>query len=327
MNLPLLRVEGLTKVFGTRSGFFGTSGGVRAVDGVSLEIAAGQTLGLVGESGSGKTTLARCILRLVEPTAGRVLFQGEDVLQADPARLRRLRRDIQVVFQDPYQSLNPRLTVAQIIGEGWQIHPDILPRSRRGERIAELLASVGLSPDYHDRYPQEFSGGQRQRIGIARALAMNPRLIICDEPVSALDVSVQAQVVNLLRSIQRKTGVALLFVAHDLAIVRHIADDVAVMYLGRIVERGPANTVLGNPSHPYSRALLSSVPVDHPAERNRNQQILLTGDPPSPAAPPSGCGFRTRCWKARADCAVEVPALIPRPGADHPCACLHVPDA
>jgi oligopeptide transport system ATP-binding protein len=318
---PLLRVEGLTKVFG-RSGLLQASGGVRAVDGVDLAIAPGRTLGLVGESGSGKTTLARCILRLVKPTGGRVLFKGEDVLTAGRARLRALRREIQVVFQDPYQSLNPRLTVAEIVGEGWRVHPEVVSPSRRDARVAELLDAVGLSPSYRDRYPSEFSGGQRQRIGIARALALEPSLIICDEPVSALDVSVQAQVVNLLRDVQARTGVALLFVAHDLAVVRHVAHEVAVMYLGRVVERGPADEVLGRPTHPYTQALLSSIPADHPSLRGGGARIRLAGDPPSPASPPSGCRFRTRCWKAAEVCELEVPALATRPGSSHPSACL-----
>ncbi len=326
MTLPLLAVEHLVMIFRRRAGLFGRGAGIRAVDDVSLAIAPGRTLGLVGESGSGKTTLARGILRLLEPAGGRVLFRGEDVLAAPPARLAALRRDMQVVFQDPYQSLNPRLTVAEIIGEGWRIHPDALhPRLRAG-RIAELLAAVGLDPGSRDRYPGEFSGGQRQRIGIARALALNPSLLICDEPVSALDVSVQAQVVNLLRDIQRRIGLAMLFVAHDLAVVRHVADEVAVMYLGRIVEHGPAAAVLGAPRHPYSRALLASVPIAHPSGRGAARPPALAGEPPSPAAPPSGCGFRSRCPKARPDCATRRPDLERPPGAATFAACFHAAD-
>ena len=307
MAEPLLKVENLTKHFPIRRGLFSqVVGQVRAVDGVSFEIAPGEVLGLVGESGCGKTTTGRCILRLVEPTSGRVLFDGKDVTAMPRRELRAIRREMQIVFQDPYSSLNPRLTVGSMLGEALSIH-GIARGAKARERIAELLVQVGLSADHARRYPHEFSGGQRQRIGVARALAVGPRLIVADEPVSALDVSIQAQIINLLRDLQRQMGLTYLFVAHDLAVVEHLSDRVAVMYLGRIVEMASSETLYRDPRHPYSAALLSAIPVPDPSRRRR--RIVLRGDVPSPAKPPAGCPFHPRCFMARAECATDVPTL------------------
>ena len=321
---PLLEVDGLVKHFPIRSGVLGrVKGAVRAVDGVSFTLDAGETLGVVGESGCGKSTLGRLVLRLIEPSAGTVCFAGTDLGSLDARALRAERRAMQIVFQDPYASLNPRMTVRQILAEALDLHG--LHADRRGERVAELLRTVGLAPEHGARYPHEFSGGQRQRIGIARALAVEPRLVVCDEAVSALDVSVQAQVINLLRDLQRRLGLAYLFIAHDLAVVKHIATRVAVMYLGRIVELADKEALFAAPRHPYTQALLAAVPVPEPgAERGR---VLLTGDVPSPVTPPSGCHFHTRCIHARPLCAevsppLESDAATPgRVGAGHAVAC------
>jgi oligopeptide transport system ATP-binding protein len=319
---PLLEVEDLVKHFPITQGivFRRRIGAVRAVDGLSFHLRRGETLGLVGESGCGKSTMAKLLLRLERATSGRALFEGEDILTMPARRLRRLRRDVQIVLQDPYSSLNPRMTVGDIVGEPFDIHPDAAPRGQRRAAVQELLEVVGLDPDHLNRYPHQFSGGQRQRIGIARALALRPKLLVCDEPVSALDVSVQAQVVNLLERLQRDLGLAYLFIAHDLSVVRHICDRVAVMYLGKIVEVGSQEEIYERPAHPYTQALLSAVPIPDPARRDRRRRIVLEGDVPSPIDPPSGCRFRTRCWKAQEVCAVEVPDLVDR-GQGHPVAC------
>jgi len=313
---PLLEVDGLVKHFPVRRGLLGrVSGAVRAVDGVSFTLAAGQTLGVVGESGCGKSTLGRLVLRLIEPSAGRVRFDGTDLCLLDATALRQRRRAMQIIFQDPFSSLDPRMTVGQILAEPLLLHG--LRRGRQGERVAELLHTVGLGAEHTQRYPHEFSGGQRQRIGIARALAVEPKLIVCDEPVSALDVSVQAQVVNLLQDLQQRFGLAYIFIAHDLAVVRHIATQVAVMYLGRIVERADKRTLFSAPRHPYTQALLSAIPLPEPG--GNRQRILLAGDVPSPMAPPSGCHFHTRCVHAEPRCAQSAPALIDND--DHAVAC------
>jgi oligopeptide transport system ATP-binding protein len=319
---PLLRVEGLVKHFPLTQGivFRKTIGHVHAVDGVNFELRRGETLGLVGESGCGKSTVSKLIMGLEKPTAGRVLYKGRDVAAMGFRQLKAYRREVQIIFQDPYSSLNPRMTVGDIVSEGWEVHADIVPKRERAGRAQELLSRVGLNPDFVNRYPHQFSGGQRQRIGIARALAMQPELIVCDEPVSALDVSVQAQVMNLLEDLQSEMGMAYLFIAHDLSVVRHISDRVAVMYLGSVVETGTDAQVYDSPAHPYTQALLSAVPVHTPALRGQKERIVLQGDVPSPADPPSGCRFRTRCWKAQDICAAEPPALVDR-GQGHPSAC------
>jgi peptide/nickel transport system ATP-binding protein len=311
VTAPLVEVTDLVKHYPGERTWLGLGrprAAVRAVDGVSFSIAAGKTLGLVGESGSGKTTVARTLLRLTEPSSGSFRLDGADVFTLAAGPLRRLRRRIQIVFQDPYGSLNPRMTVRQTLREPLAIH-QLTPKTERDARVGALLDEVGLDRELADRYPHELSGGQRQRVGIARALSVEPAFLVCDEPVSALDVSVQAQVLNLLADLQQKRQLTYLFIAHDLAVVKHIADDVAVMYLGRIVERAPASRVYAQPRHPYTRSLLSAVPVPDPAAPP--QRIVLQGDVPSPAHPPSGCAFHPRCPHPKKDarCATERPAL------------------
>ena len=313
----LVRVRGLFKHFPVA----GSDDVVRAVDGVTFDIYRGETLGLVGESGCGKSTVGRCLLRLIEPTEGQVEFGGRDVLATSGADLRRLRREMQIIFQDPYASLNPRMKVRDIVSEPLVIH-GIGDKAERRERVAELLRKVGLDPDYMNRYPHEFSGGQRQRIGIARALALNPKLIVADEPVSALDVSVQAQVVNLLEDLQKEFELTYLFISHGLAVVEHISDRVAVMYLGRIVEVATAEDLYANPLHPYTRALLSAIPIPDPTRKR--DRIVLKGDVPTPINPPSGCRFHTRCPEAIPDCARIDPDLR-EVAPNHTVACIRTP--
>ena len=313
---PLLQVKSLVKHFPVEN----SDDVVRAVDGVSFDIFAGETLGLVGESGCGKSTVGRCLLRLHEPTAGEVLFEGQNIIGLPHREMQALRREMQIIFQDPYASLNPRLSIRAIISEPLKIH-GIGNKAEQRERVADLLRKVGLDPNYMDRYAHEFSGGQRQRIGIARALALNPKLIICDEPVSALDVSVQAQVVNLLQDLQQEFGLTYLFISHGLAVVEHISNRVAVMYLGKIVEIAEAKELYENPLHPYTKALLSAIPVPDPKEKR--ERIILTGDVPTPINPPSGCRFRTRCPMAIPECGSVDPPLEAH-GDGHLAACIRI---
>src|SRR5947209_8734103 len=315
--MALVEVEGLVKHFVARRSVFGRPlSHVQAVDGVSFTVEAGKTLALVGESGSGKSTVGRLVLRLIEPTAGRVRFEGEDLFTLSDDATRAFRRKAQLVFQDPHASLNPRMTVSAMLSEPLALH-DIVPAAARRERVAEVMDMVGLQPRYAARYPHEFSGGQRQRLVIARALAVEPKLIVCDEPVSALDVSIRSQVLNLLRDLQQRLGLAYIFISHDLAVVKHIADDVAVMYLGRIVETAPTDQLFMSPRHPYTQALLSAIPIPRP--RARRDRTILAGDVPSPINPPSGCHLHLRCPHAIERCRIERPALIA--SGDHATAC------
>ncbi|MFC5802498.1 ABC transporter ATP-binding protein [Streptomyces formicae] len=311
MAEPIIEARGLYKHYPLTRGIVIRKqvGAVKAVDGVDLDLFPGETLGIVGESGCGKSTLARLLVSLERPTRGEIRYKGEDITRLSGRALNAVRRNIQMVFQDPYTSLNPRMTVGDIIGEPYEIHPEVAPKGSRRQKVQELLDVVGLNPEYINRYPHQFSGGQRQRIGIARGLALRPEVIVADEPVSALDVSVQAQVVNLMEKLQDEFALSYVFIAHDLSIVRHISDRVGVMYLGRIVETGKDAEIYDHPTHPYTQALLSAVPVPDPDAREHRERIILTGDVPSPTDIPSGCRFRTRCWKARERCALEVPEL------------------
>ena len=319
----VLEVTDVKKYFPVTKGivFQRTVAHVKAVDGVSLKLHRGETLGVVGESGCGKSTLGRLLMGLERPTSGSIKLNGREVSNLKGAELRKMRRNIQIVLQDPYSSLDPRMTVGDIVGEPYDVHGDALQGRDRRKTVQELLDVVGLDPDHINRYPHQFSGGQRQRIGIARALALKPEIIVCDEPVSALDVSVQAQVVNLFEKLQDEFGLSYVFIAHDLSVVRHISDRVMVMYLGKGVEYGTEREIYEEPTHPYTQALLSAVPVPDPRLRGHRDHIVLEGDVPSPVDPPSGCRFRTRCWKAQDICATEEPLLTTRDGSQHPSAC------
>jgi oligopeptide/dipeptide ABC transporter ATP-binding protein len=321
----LLRVENLVKYFPVQSSSLlrRTKEVVHAVDGVNLEVRRGETLGLVGETGCGKSTLARCIMRLYGITSGRVVFDGQDITSLSARRMRPFRREMQMIFQDPYGSLNPRRRVGSIIGDPFAIHKTATGQERK-RRVQEVMELVGLNPEHYNRFPAEFSGGQRQRIGVARALAFRPKLIVCDEPVSALDVSIQAQIINLLADLQSELGLTYIFIAHDLSVVRHVSNSVAVMYLGQVTELAPVDDLWAHPRHPYTDALLSAVPVPDPDKSGQREQIILAGDVPSPISPPSGCRFHPRCPKAAPACVEQMPVLEPRLGdaADHQAACL-----
>jgi oligopeptide/dipeptide ABC transporter ATP-binding protein len=322
VSTQILNATGLVKKFPIRGGVFGrTVGTVNAVDGVNIRLAQSETLGLVGESGCGKSTTGRLLLHLIRPTEGTVDFEGVDLATLSKSEMKKARQRLQIVFQDPYASLNPRRTVGETLSEPLEIHLGMNEKDRDA-RIRDLLKVVGLSPEHTNRYPHEFSGGQRQRVGIARALVLDPKLIVLDEPVSALDVSIQAGVVNLLKQLQDDMGIGYVFIAHDLSVVRYISNRIAVMYLGRIVEEGVREDIYDNPSHPYTQALISAVPVADPRRERTRKRIVLEGDVPSPVDPPSGCHFRTRCWKATEQCAVEIPELVDR-GRGHPVACHH----
>jgi oligopeptide/dipeptide ABC transporter ATP-binding protein len=327
MTQPVLKIEGLQKHFATTTGgaFSKVKGTVKAVDGIDLEIYPGQTIGLVGESGCGKTTAGRTILKLYEPTGGKITFEGQDITNLTPKQMKPLRSQMQMIFQDPFASLNPRHTVGTIIGAAFDIQ-GVTPEGGVEAEVQRLMARVGLNPEHINRYPHEFSGGQRQRIGVARAIALKPKLIVADEPVSALDVSIQAQVVNLLEDLQDEFNMAYIFVAHDLSVVQHISDRVIVMYLGKVMEEAEKVDLFTHPRHPYTKALLSAVPVADPIKGRKRERIILQGDLPSPVNPPAGCVFNTRCWKAQDKCRTEVPQLM-QIGTDptHRIAC-HYPE-
>lgn len=323
---PVVAAEGLSKLYPITRGilFKKKIGEVRAVENVDLSLNKGETLALVGESGCGKSTTGRLLMGLEPPTSGSVRVLGEDITDLSPKQMRNKRRDIQIILQDPYTSLNPRMNVGSIIGEPFEIHPEALEGRTVKQAVKELMDKVGLNPEFINRYPHQFSGGQRQRIGVARALALKPKIIVADEPVSALDVSVQAQVMNLLLDLRDEMGLSYVFISHDLAVVRQIADRIAVMYLGKIVETGPADSVYAAPAHPYTKALISAAPIPDPQAQAARERIELQGDPPNPADPPSGCRFRTRCWKAQEVCAAEEP-LLQDLGGGHKVAC-HFPE-
>ena len=325
MTQPVLKIEGLQKHFPTTTGgaFSKVKATVKAVDGIDLEIYPGQTIGLVGESGCGKTTAGRTILKLYEPTGGKITFEGQDITNLTPKQMKPLRSQMQMIFQDPFASLNPRHTVGTIIGAAFDIQ-GVTPEGGVEAEVQRLMARVGLNPEHINRYPHEFSGGQRQRIGVARAIALKPKLIVADEPVSALDVSIQAQVVNLLEDLQDEFNMAYIFVAHDLSVVQHISDRVIVMYLGKVMEEADKVDLLTHPRHPYTKALLSAVPVADPIKGRKRERIILQGDLPSPVNPPAGCVFNTRCWKAQDKCRTEVPQLM-QIGTNHRIAC-HYPE-